>query len=400
MLLMALPNEHLLTFSQYKDAKTLFESIQARFGGNDAIKKTQKTLLKQMYENFNAPSTKSLDSVFNRLQKLVSHTNEVDTTIIQVSIVSTPVSTASAHDNIANLSDATVPRDQDNSRKTVIVEDTSSKAMVVIDGAGFDWSYMADDEVPTNIALIVFSDSEGDLQAALRDTGIFDSGCLRVSQMCDKKNGVLFTETECLILSLDFKLPDENQALLKVPRKNNIAPIISFMRPFGCPVTILNTLDHLGKFNGKADKGFLVGYFINSKAFRVYNSRTKKVEENLHVKFFENKPNVARSSLEWLFDIDSLTNSMNYQPVSTGNRTNVNAAGSSFNHLATLDDFSKIPNLEDIEIFDDAYDDKDEGVEANYNNLETVIPISPIHSTRIQKDHPKEQIIGEVYSDV
>ncbi|GJU41645.1 hypothetical protein Tco_1194602 [Tanacetum coccineum] len=72
MLLMALPNEHLLTFSQYKDAKTLFEAIKARFGGNDATKKTQKTLLKQMYENFNDPITESLDSIFNRLQKIVS----------------------------------------------------------------------------------------------------------------------------------------------------------------------------------------------------------------------------------------------------------------------------------------------------------------------------------------
>nr|GEZ53099.1 hypothetical protein [Tanacetum cinerariifolium] len=67
MLLMALLNKHLLTFSQYNDAKTLFEAIQARLDGNDATKKTQKTLLKQMYENFNAPSTDSLDSIFNRL---------------------------------------------------------------------------------------------------------------------------------------------------------------------------------------------------------------------------------------------------------------------------------------------------------------------------------------------
>ncbi|GJU01968.1 putative ribonuclease H-like domain-containing protein [Tanacetum coccineum] len=91
-------------------------------------------------------------------------------------------------------------------------------------------------------------------------------------------------------------------------------PIICFMRPFGYPVTILNTLDHLGKFNGKADEGFLVGYSINSKAFRVFNSRTRKVEENLHVNFLENKPNVAGIGPTWLFDIDSLTNSMNYQP--------------------------------------------------------------------------------------
>ncbi|GJW93922.1 putative ribonuclease H-like domain-containing protein [Tanacetum coccineum] len=91
-------------------------------------------------------------------------------------------------------------------------------------------------------------------------------------------------------------------------------PSISFMRPFGCPVTILNTLDPLGKFDGKAEEGFLVGYSVNSKAFRVFNSQTRKVEENLHVNFLENKPNVAGQGPNWLFDIDSLTNSMNYQP--------------------------------------------------------------------------------------
>ncbi|GKA47983.1 putative ribonuclease H-like domain-containing protein [Tanacetum coccineum] len=91
------------------------------------------------------------------------------------------------------------------------------------------------------------------------------------------------------------------------------APRISFIIPFGCPVTILNTLDPLGKFDGKAVEGFLVGYSVNSRAFRVFNSKTRKVEENLHVNFLENKPNVAGQGPNWLFDIDSLTNSMNYQ---------------------------------------------------------------------------------------
>nr|GEU83175.1 ribonuclease H-like domain-containing protein [Tanacetum cinerariifolium] len=72
MLLMALPNEHLMTFNQYKDAKSLFASIETIFGGNEATKKTQKTLLNQMYENFSATSTESLDSIFNRLQKIIS----------------------------------------------------------------------------------------------------------------------------------------------------------------------------------------------------------------------------------------------------------------------------------------------------------------------------------------
>ncbi|GKC71204.1 hypothetical protein Tco_1117087 [Tanacetum coccineum] len=98
------------------------------------------------------------------------------------------------------------------------------------------------------------------------------------------------------------------------------------MRPFGCPVTILNTLDHLGKFEGKADEGFLVGYFVNSKPFRIFNSRTRKVEENLHIKFLENKSNVAGSGPEWLFDIDLLTKSMNYEPVTAGNQNNDDAS--------------------------------------------------------------------------
>nr|GEW70387.1 hypothetical protein [Tanacetum cinerariifolium] len=124
-------------------------------------------------------------------------------------------------------------------------------------------------------------------------------------------------------------------------------PIISFMRPFGCPVTILNTLDHLGKFDGKAKEGLLVGYSINSKAFRVYNSRTKKVEENLHVNFLENKPNVAGCGPEWLFDIDSLTNSMNYQPVSVGNRTN-RIAGSKIHSDAGQEGKEKVSDQEYI----------------------------------------------------
>ncbi|GKF32421.1 hypothetical protein Tco_0102219, partial [Tanacetum coccineum] len=69
---MALPNEHQLTFNQYVDAQSMFVAIKARFGGNDATKKTQKALLKQPYENFNATSSESLDSIFNRLQKLVN----------------------------------------------------------------------------------------------------------------------------------------------------------------------------------------------------------------------------------------------------------------------------------------------------------------------------------------
>nr|GEZ81329.1 ribonuclease H-like domain-containing protein [Tanacetum cinerariifolium] len=77
-----------------------------------------------------------------------------------------------------------------------------------------------------------------------------------------------------------------------------------------------------GRFQGKVDEGFLVGYSVCSKAFRVFNSRTRMVQETLHVNFIENKPNVAGSGPAWLFDIDSLTRTMNYHPVITENQTN------------------------------------------------------------------------------
>ncbi|GJS38425.1 ribonuclease H-like domain-containing protein [Tanacetum coccineum] len=315
-----------------------------------------------------------------------------------------------------------------------------------------------------------------------------------VSQICDKKNKVLFTDSECLVLSPEFKLPDENQVLLKIPRQNNMysfnlenivptgglacliakattdesnkwhmfswvfflrtkdetsailkdfirqienqlnqkvktirsdngtefknkeviefcgikgikreysnartpqqngvaerknrtlieaartmladsflpntfwaeavstacyvlnrvlvtkphnktpyelltgkIPIISYIRPFGCHVTILNTIDHLGKFAGKSDEGFLVGYSLQSKAFRVYNLETKRVEENLHITFLENKPNVAGKGPTWLFDLDYLTDSMNYHPVSSENQANLHAGQQEANQNA------------------------------------------------------------------
>ncbi|GKD61256.1 ribonuclease H-like domain-containing protein, partial [Tanacetum coccineum] len=102
-------------------------------------------------------------------------------------------------------------------------------------------------------------------------------------------------------------------------------PLIDFMKPFECPVSILNTKDHLGKFDGKADEGFFVGYFVVTKAMRVFNKRTRIVEETLNIRFLEIVPNVTRNRPDWLFDVDSLSKSMNYVPIIEENRTNGNA---------------------------------------------------------------------------
>ncbi|GJZ05272.1 ribonuclease H-like domain-containing protein [Tanacetum coccineum] len=72
-LLMALPNEQQLKFNSYKDAKTLMQVIENKFRGNTATKKTQKKYrLKQQYENFATSSTKVIEQIYERLQKLIS----------------------------------------------------------------------------------------------------------------------------------------------------------------------------------------------------------------------------------------------------------------------------------------------------------------------------------------
>nr|GFA15874.1 ribonuclease H-like domain-containing protein [Tanacetum cinerariifolium] len=142
-----------------------------------------------------------------------------------------------------------------------------------------------------------------------------------ISQICDKKNQVLFTYTECLVLSKDFKLPDNSMVVLRVPRKHNLytinlndlcprvsitsphnktphalltgnIPAVSHFKPFGCHVTILNVSDHLGKFDEKTDEGYIVGYSASNKAYRVYNVPNKRVEESMNLLFLEEKPNV------------------------------------------------------------------------------------------------------------
>ncbi|GJR81317.1 putative ribonuclease H-like domain-containing protein [Tanacetum coccineum] len=197
-----------------------------------------------------------------------------------------------------------------------------------------------------------------------------------VSQMCDKKNSVLFNDTECIVLSLNFKLTDESHVLLKGISTFSILlgrkPALGFMRPFGYHVTILNTIDHLEKFDGKADEGFFVGYSINSKAFRVFNSRTRIVEENLHIQFSENTPNIAGSGPNWLFDIDALTKSMNYKPVVARNQSNGNAGTKACDD--TGDDEKKVTEELGKEGGDSSKDNEsnDQEKEDNVNSTNTV----------------------------
>nr|GFA69794.1 ribonuclease H-like domain-containing protein [Tanacetum cinerariifolium] len=151
-------------------------------------------------------------------------------------------------------------------------------------------------------------------------------------------------------------------------------PTLSFMRPFGCPVTILNTLDHVEKFDGKADEGFFVGYFLNSKAFKVFNSKTRIVKENLHIRFSESTPNVIGSGPDWIFDIDALTRIINYETIISGTQSNGFADPKS-----THDDGFKLSSDDGKKVDEDPRKEsecKDQEKEDNANSTNYVNTIS------------------------
>ncbi|GJV78715.1 putative ribonuclease H-like domain-containing protein [Tanacetum coccineum] len=321
-----------------------------------------------------------------------------------------------------------------------------------------------------------------------------------VSQMCDKKNSVLFTDTACVVLSPDFKLTDESHVLLKVPRKDNMysvdlknvevdpnwlfdidaltksmnykpfvvgnqsngstgtkacdnagienlinlkvkvircdneiefknrvmnqfceikgrKPTLSFKRPFGCPVTILNTIDHLGtKECDDADKARMEtvpgkDYILlpvwpadplfsqSSKDSPDAGSKPLGEEEKKDTEDPENENSKAPSIEESRVNQENDASVNNTNTINTVSPT-VNTAGIEDNVVdenivyGCADD-PNMPELEDIVYSDD---DEDVGAEADMNNLDTFMPVNLIPTIRIHKDRPIEQIIGDLKS--
>ncbi|GJX29151.1 putative ribonuclease H-like domain-containing protein, partial [Tanacetum coccineum] len=142
---------------------------------------------------------------------------------------------------------------------------------------------------------------------------------IRCDNGTEFKNSVMNQFCEMKGIKREFGVARTPQQNGVVERKNRT--LIEAARTM-CPVTILNTRDHLGKFDGKADEGYFVGYSVVSKDMRVFNKRTMIVEETLNIRFLENTPNVKGNGPDWLFDVDSLTISKNYVLVVAGNQTN------------------------------------------------------------------------------
>ncbi|GJS94110.1 putative ribonuclease H-like domain-containing protein [Tanacetum coccineum] len=354
-----------------------------------------------------------------------------------------------------------------------------------------------------------------------------------VSQMCDKKNYVLFTDTECLVLSPNFKLPDESQILLKIPRKDNmynfdiknIVPkesltclvakatsdesmlwhrrlshinfkninklvkdnlgsntkLLVSLREKGIrreysvartpqqngvaerrnrilietartmfgdsklPITIwAEAVSTACYFDGKSDKGFFVEYSLSSKAFRVYNTRTRRVEENLHIRFLENKPMIEGNGAKYTgrtkcrstksaagdpkqvedgpdnendekdkFEDDSSPKEVNTArqhvnttspKVNTG-RFKLNTVDPSVSTASSYDpdspkDMFKMGASHTLEATHvEFFSDEDEP-EVDLGNITNSYTVPTTPNTRIHKDHPITNVIGYVKSSI
>nr|GEU50425.1 hypothetical protein [Tanacetum cinerariifolium] len=262
----------------------------------------------------------------------------------------------------------------------------------------YDWSYQVEEE-PANFALMAFltlsssSDTEapvvsaaqvmqgkwGNPQYALKDKGVIDNGC---SQHMTGNMSYLFYFEE---LNGGYVAFGGNPKGGKISGKRKIKT---------------------GKFEGNVDEGFLVGYSVNSKAFRVFNSKTHIIQETLHVNFLENRPNIADSGPTWLFNIDSLTRTINYQPITAGNQTNPSAGfQDKFDAKKAEEEINQQYVLFPVWSFgytnpqnydgNAAFDEKEHNFDAKKPESEVIISPSNSAQLRKQDDKTKKEAKGK-----
>nr|GEY16045.1 hypothetical protein [Tanacetum cinerariifolium] len=182
------------------------------------------------------------------------------------------------------------------------------------DFSRFTWTFFLKTKDETSGILRNFITEIENIKGVLRNKTLIEAAR---TMLADAKLPVTFwaeaVNTACYVQNRALVNKSQN----KTPYElfNGRTPAIGFLKPFGCHVMILNTLDNLGKFDAKGDECYFIWYSMSSKTFRVFNKRTKRVKENLHVDFLKNKLIEKGAGPNWLFDIDTLTNSMNYVPV-------------------------------------------------------------------------------------
>nr|GEV61940.1 ribonuclease H-like domain-containing protein [Tanacetum cinerariifolium] len=297
-LLMALPNKHQLKFNSHKDAKTLMKAIEKRFGRNTETKKVQKTLLKQQYDNFTADlEEQSLDDLFNSLkiyEAKVNHSSSTGTPSQNLAFVSSSNTDSTTESVSAATSVSAVCAKMHVSSLPNV--DSLSNAMVMLTMRARRFLQKIGRNLGANGPTSMGFDMSKVECFNSHKKGHFARKCRRFLQ----KTGRNLRANGPTSMGFDMSKVE----FYNYHKKGH------FARECRSPKD--------SKRNGDAEPQRRTVPVMSSNS-GISGSST------LHVNFLENKPNISGSGPIWLFDIDSLTRTMNYQPVTAGNQTNPSA---------------------------------------------------------------------------
>nr|GEX10717.1 retrovirus-related Pol polyprotein from transposon TNT 1-94 [Tanacetum cinerariifolium] len=241
---------------------------------------------------------------------------------------------------------------KESTRMTMPMEIPASAALVSCDGlGGYDWSDQAEDGL-TNFALMAYSSISSNFKFVNEPI---------VSEPTVKKPVVETSEAKA---STDK--PKDDKGVIDSGYSRHMTGNMSYVTDYEeIDEGYVTFGDHLDKFDGKADEGFFVRYSMNSKAFKVFNNRTRIVEENLHASADGKKVDENPRPESECKDPEKEDN--------VNNTNNVNAAG-----------INKVNTVDDVE-------------EADMNNMDTTIQVSSTPTIKIHKDHPFDQVIGNLH---
>nr|GEV18463.1 retrovirus-related Pol polyprotein from transposon TNT 1-94 [Tanacetum cinerariifolium] len=362
ILLMALPDKHQLKFNSHKDAKTLMKAIEKSITESVSAAASVSTV----YAKMPVSSLPNVDSLSNAVIYLFSASQ----------------SSSPQLDN-KDLKQIDVDDLEEMDLRWQIAMDILQGSV-----GSYDWCFQAEEE-PVNYAFMAFSSSSSSSDNEVSDfedesktkaPSIVPSFVQPTEQVKSPRHSVqhvgtsisakpaspkptspgkrrnrkaCFVPVSAVVPKIKVTQPRHAKPIVTKsnspirrhltcspsPKASNSPPKVTVVkalmfcemkgikREFSIPRTPQQNgiAERKNRTFVEVDEGFLVGYSVSSKAFRVFNSRTCIVQETLHVNFLENKPYVIGSGPTWLFDIDSLTRTINYQPVTAGNQTNHSA---------------------------------------------------------------------------